>query len=99
MTAGERFDPLRAVAPTEVVLVTSAGCHLCDHARGALDELTDEFRLHVREVDLASDEGRQAQRRWRAPFPPMLIVDGALFGHGRLSKRKLRRHLGGAGER
>ncbi len=77
----------------EVELLSTSGCHYCDHARDVLDRLSGEVRLQVREVDLESAEGAAALRRWRVPFPPIVLVDGELFGYGRISERKLRRHL------
>lgn len=77
----------------EVDLLSTSGCHYCDHARQVLDRLSTEFSIRVREVDLESIEGAAALRRWRAPFPPIVLVDGELFGYGRISERKLRRHL------
>lgn len=75
-------------------LVTSAGCHYCGHARELLDRLRAEFPMDVTEVDLASPEGAAAQRRWRAPYPPLLLIDGEFLGYGRISERKLRKMLG-----
>lgn len=79
--------------PVEVVVVHSAGCHLCDDALGALEELSREFPLTVRTVDFDAPEGRELRRRYRPPMPPLILVDGELFGWGRLSRRKLRRLL------
>jgi hypothetical protein len=42
---------------------------------------------------MTSDEGRSLVVRHRAPFPPILLVDGAFFGYGRISRGKLERHL------
>lgn len=77
----------------EVDLLTTSGCHFCVHARDVLERLSAEFPIRVREVDLESVEGAAALRRWRVPFPPIVLVDGELFGYGRISERKLRRSL------
>lgn len=82
-----------AAAAAEVTLVTTAACHLCDHAHEVLRSLGRRHPLRVRTVELESPEGRALQARWRAPFPPLLILDGRLLGYGRLSERKLDRHL------
>jgi len=81
-------------APIEVILVTAPGCHFCDDAAHLLDELSPSAPLAVREVPLTSEEGRELAIRHRVPFPPILIVDGVYFGHGRISRRKLERRLG-----
>lgn len=43
---------------TDVVVVTSPACHLCEDALEALAELSKGFPLSVREVDMAFPEGR-----------------------------------------
>ncbi len=91
--------PQTGVEPTptrhcfDVLLVTSPGCHFCHEARDTLRQLGASFHLKVREIDLASDEGRAALRQWPVPFPPILVIDGELFGYGRISGRRLLRHL------
>ncbi|MBI3647581.1 MAG: glutaredoxin family protein [Actinobacteria bacterium] len=78
---------------TEIVVVTSPACHLCEDALEALAELSEEFPLSVREVDMASPEGRQLVERHRPSMPPAVLVDGVLFSSGRLPRKKLRRYL------
>ena len=34
---------------------------------------------------------------WRVPFPPIVLLDGALFGYGRISEHKLRAALAAKG--
>ena len=79
--------------PVEVLVVTAPGCHFCDDALRLLDELGEVTPLTVRTVPISSDEGRAFIVRYRVPFPPILIVDGVLFGYGRISHRKLESHL------
>ncbi|MBI5156944.1 MAG: glutaredoxin [Acidimicrobiia bacterium] len=80
-------------APIEIILVTAPGCHFCEDAASLLDELDPPVPLLVRKLPLTSDEGRGLAIRHRVPFPPILIVDGRYFGHGRISRRKLERRL------
>lgn len=77
----------------QVVVVTSADCHLCGDAVECLAELSREFPLDVREVDIGSPEGRDIVRVHRPAMPPAILVDGALFSVGRLPRKKLRRKL------
>jgi len=77
----------------DVVVVTSTSCHLCEDALEALSELSREFPLSVREVDIRSLEGARIVADHRPPVPPAVLVDGALFSSGRLPRRKLRRYL------
>ncbi len=82
----------------DLLFVTAPRCRHCAHGRDVLTALASDLPLRWREVELDSAEGREALARWRAPFPPLLILEGAeggnkLLGHGRLSRRRLARQL------
>jgi hypothetical protein len=77
----------------EAVLVTAPRCHLCEEAKALLAELEDSSPLRVRLGELSSREGLALSRRFGMGFPPLLLIDGERFGHGRISRRKLVRHL------
>jgi hypothetical protein len=79
--------------PTHVLVVTSPGCHFCDDALSVLDALAETCSLRIETALLSSEVGRKLLLRHRAPFPPILMVDGEFFGYGRISRRKLEAHL------
>lgn len=83
----------------DVVLVTSPGCHFCDEALSLLEELAETSPLRIETVPLSSERGRSLLVRHRVPFPPILMIDGEFFGHGRISRRKLEAHLSGRAAR
>jgi glutaredoxin len=85
--------PVTAQVSREIVVVSTSDCRFCTEASELVSRLSAEFRLRVREVDLGSAEGIAALRTWDVPFPPIVLVDGNLFGYGRISERRLRRHL------
>ncbi len=78
---------------TEVVLLTKEDCHFCEQAKDVLARLRGEYDLRVREVALESKEGRSLALEAAAPFPPVVLLNGATFSYGRLSERKLRKAL------
>jgi hypothetical protein len=78
----------------EVVVLTSAGCHLCDQALATLEELSRDFSLVVREVAMDSAAGKWLVALHRPPMPPAVLVNGKLFSCGRLPRKKLVRLLG-----
>lgn len=80
-------------AAIEIVLVEAAACHLCDDAVHALAAAAAVYPLTIRRVDIASPEGRELVRRFRAPMPPIVVIDDQLLGWGRLSRGKLRGRL------
>ena len=87
---GEKGRPQAAIG---VTLVTATGCHYCDDAAALLEQLAHAYPLEIRTIDLSDDEGAAIARRYRVPFPPVLLIDGDYFGHGRISGRKLAKHL------
>lgn len=80
----------------EVTLLTQPDCALCDQAKTILGRLEQEGLLTVREVDLSGPAGQALAVRHGMLFAPGVLVAGQPFSHGRLSEKKLRRHLAGA---
>jgi hypothetical protein len=76
-----------------VTFVTAPACHLCDRGRDVLADLATRYPLDIREVSLDAPEGRRALAASRAPFPPVLVIEGRPVAHGRLSARGLAREL------
>lgn len=77
----------------ELTLLTQPDCGPCAHGKAVLDELSRDFTLHIREIDLRTEEGSGLAAEYRLMFAPGLIAGGRLVAHGRLSKRALRRDL------
>ena len=82
---------LRRPRPSSVLLVTRAGCHLCEQAepvvaRAAIDA---GLPLEVRDVD--ADDGDRA--RWSDKVP-VVLVDGVEHAYWRIDERVLRKALG-----
>lgn len=80
-------------APLEVTLVTAESCHFCEDAQALLQDISNTYDIDVRLVDMMSDEGRHLVVAHRMPFPPLLLIDGTMFGYGRISARKLDKYL------
>jgi len=80
----------------EIVLVTAPRCHFCTDASTLLLELRDRYSLVVHQIELESAEGVEIATRYAVPFPPVVLIDGVYFGHGRISRRKLTKALDAA---
>ena len=80
-------------AEHHITVLTQDDCQLCDHAKGVLGRVAADHPLRIEEISLNSDQGRALAARAGVLFAPGVFVDGALFGFGRLSERKLRRAL------
>lgn len=74
---------------TPLILLTAPDCHLCEHGKHVLNDLGVPWQA----VDEETDEGG----RLAAGAPPMRPVlytaDGRLLAYGRLSLKRLRKHL------
>jgi hypothetical protein len=82
-----------ALGAIEVLVVEAEQCHFCRDAEAVLEDLGRRFPLRIRRLALTSPEGMEVARRAQAPFPPVVLIGGRLFGYGRISARKLERHL------
>ncbi len=78
---------------TAVTLLIAADCGLCEQAKEVLRHLAPEFVLDVEVLDLDSEQGQVLGERSGMVFPAAILLDGAPFGFGRVSERKLRREL------
>lgn len=76
-----------------VTLLTQHACAYCEHAKGVLARVGQDFDIDVDEISLESDEGRSLATRHAVMFAPGVLLDGRPFGYGRLSERKLRKEL------
>ena len=65
-----------------VVLVTRAGCHLCDEALSLLRELGIEPEL----ADVDADDRLFSLYDWRVP---VILVDGAVTAEGKITRQQL----------
>lgn len=74
--------------PSEVLLYTRHGCHLCDAAR----KLLESYGLGVVEVDIDGDEQLRAKYDHCVP---VVMLDGKLRFRGRVDEMLLRRLLRG----
>ena len=68
------------------MLVTRAGCHLCEEALGALKDLGLEPEL--RDVD--ADAELYSLYDWRVP---VVLVDGRVLAEGRIDQDAVRKAL------
>jgi hypothetical protein len=76
-----------------VTLLTRGDCKLCDHAKDVLETVARDHSLVVAEVDITTPAGIAQATDAGILFAPGVLVDGEPFSYGRLSERKLRRHL------
>lgn len=79
----------------EVLVLSQATCVYCDAAKGVLETLSQSYPLAIREIDIASDEGRLLATEHGVLFAPGILFNNKLASYGRPSQRRLRRILNG----
>jgi glutaredoxin len=75
-----------------VVVLSKAGCHLCEDACAAVARITTELGVGWREQDITEDAELLAQ--W-AEYVPVVLVDGEVHDWFRVREDRLRRALAG----
>jgi hypothetical protein len=79
---------------TTLTIISKPDCHLCDVAREIVEtvvaELPDDQAVEVEELSIADDPVLYAQ--WWEKIP-VVLVDGALHAHWRVSPDRLRAAL------
>ncbi len=74
----------------ELLLITAADCHLCEHAHQVLDALD----LEAREVDVAGPEAHElAASGVPLAMLPVLWDGERVLAYGRFSERALRKRI------
>jgi glutaredoxin len=76
-----------------ITILTQESCPSCVNAKNTLSLIKDEYPVEIVELPLATEEGREMASRVGVVFAPGILIDGTLFSYGRLSEKKLRRHL------
>ncbi len=81
---------------TTLTLIGKPDCHLCDVAREIVETVVAELpedAVDVEELSIADDPALYAQ--WWEKIP-VVLIDGSLHGHWRVSPDRLRAALGAA---
>ena len=77
-----------------LTLISKPHCHLCDVAREVVETVIAELpedAVEVEELSIADDPALYAQ--WWEKIP-VVLIDGELHGHWRVSPDRLRAALG-----
>jgi glutaredoxin len=93
LQAGSVRRPYRRVVPPadhRVVLLTRAGCHLCEAAAAKLRELAAELSFRYGEVDVDADRVLREEFSDRVP---VILIDGKEHGYWRVEEARFRRAL------
>lgn len=73
-----------------MVLLTRAGCHLCETAQATIERLCAAQRIGWRAIDI--DEDEEVAARYTAHVP-VVFLDGELHGYWFVDEEALRRDV------
>lgn len=73
-----------------VTFYTKAGCHLCEDARDLLEELAEETKYTLTEIDIRSDPAVFETYRYRIP---VIVINKTTMLEGRIEAEELARAL------
>jgi glutaredoxin len=84
-----------AVSRAQVMLLTRAGCSLCERTAAQLAELSGEleFDVAVTDVDAAAAAGNPALRAEFGDRLPVVLLDGREHSYWELDEPRLRADL------
>ena len=77
----------------DIVVLSQPDCQFCDDAQAILARLAPTYPISVRQIALGSRQGQDLAARHGVMFAPGIVMNGRLVSYGRLSERRLRRHL------
>ncbi len=77
----------------DITVVKAEACHFCHDALQLLDEMTAEYPMRIRILDIRDPEGCALMQEHRAALSPLILVEGVFFSQGRLPRGKIRRLL------
>ena len=76
--------------PVQIEVVDSPGCHSCDETHRVLTGLEEDgYLIEVRSFDARTPQGQDLMQEHRAGLTPLVLVDGAFFSPGGVSRRRL----------
>jgi glutaredoxin len=75
-----------------ITLYSKPGCHLCEDARAAIEEIAVDTGVDWTEIDITGDDDLVDEY---AEMIPVILLDGRMHGYFRVEPERLRRDLRG----
>ncbi len=77
----------------EIIIFSRTGCHLCEIAREEIERIADEGNVAYSLKEVLIDGNEELEREYGF-MVPVIHVDGAMHGYGRVEADRLKRVLG-----
>ncbi len=77
----------------EITIYSRSGCHLCEVAREEIERIAREGKVEIslKEILIDGNQGLESEYGFMVP---VIHIDGAMHGYGRVEEARMKRALG-----
>ncbi len=77
----------------EITIYSRSGCHLCEVAREEIERIAREGKVEIslKEILIDGNQGLESEYGFMVP---VIHIDGAMHGYGRVEEARIKRALG-----
>lgn len=77
----------------EITIYSRSGCHLCEIAREEIERIAreGEVEISLKEILIDGNQGLESEYGFMVP---VIHIDGAMHGYGRVEEARMKRALG-----
>lgn len=77
----------------EITIYSRSGCHLCEVAREEIERIAreGEVEISLKEILIDGNQGLESEYGFMVP---VIHIDGAMHGYGRVEEARMKRALG-----
>lgn len=76
----------------EITIYSRTGCHLCEVARSEIERIAREGNVEIFLKEILIDGNQELEREFGL-MVPVIHIDGAMHGFGRVEEARLKRAL------
>jgi glutaredoxin len=77
----------------QITLYSRTGCHLCEVARQEIERIAAEARVDIAIEEILIDANAELESEYGF-MVPVIHIDGAMHGYGRVEEARFRKALG-----
>ncbi len=77
----------------EIIIFSRTGCHLCEIAQEEIERIANEGNVTYSLKEVLIDGNEELEREYGF-MVPVIHIDGAMHGYGRVEADRLKRVLG-----
>lgn len=76
----------------EITIYSRSGCHLCEVAREEIERIAREVNIEISLKEILIDGNQELESEYGF-MVPVIHVDGAMHGYGRVEEGRLKKAL------